>query len=367
MTRSAYLAMIVASFVSLISDATRAEISIAVAGPMTGESEWRGEQLWMGAEMAVSDINAAGGILGEIVNLIVADDACDPEQAVAVARQLVADGVVFVDGHSCSHSSIPASKIYEQAGILQISPASTNPKFTDEGGANVFRTCGRDDLQGIVAGNYLAEHWTEKNIAILHDNSTYGQGLADRTRMQLNHRGVTETLYGTYEANSRDFYKLVSSLKEKAIDVLYVGGYPSDVAAMKLTAQHLDYDFQLVSGDAMTTEEFWLATGPAGEGTLFTFGPDPRQNTEATKVVKQFRAEDFEPSGYTLNSYGAVQVWAQAVEMAGTLDLDAVIEALRSNQFSTVLGNIQFDKKGDITAPAYVWYVWTDGKYVLVK
>lgn len=344
-----------------------AEILIAVAGPITGERAWRGEQLRQGAVMAVSDINAAGGVLGERVKLIVADDACDPEQAVVAAQKLVADGVVFVDGHNCSSSSIPASKVYEKAGIIQISPASTNPKFTDEGGANVFRTCGRDDQQGIVAGNYLADQWAEKKIAILHDSETYGKGLADITRRQLNRRGVTETLYGTYEAGTVDYSGLISKLKAEAIDVLYVGGYPSDAALMIREARDIDYDLQLVSGDAMTTEEFWLATGPAGEGSLFTFGPDPRQNPEAAKVVEQFRANYFEPSGYTLNSYGAVQAWAQAVEMAGTLDLDAVIESLRSNQFSTVLGNIRFDMKGDITAPAYVWYKWTEGKYVLAK
>jgi branched-chain amino acid transport system substrate-binding protein len=357
--------LLMAAVIGAASSVTpvRAEIVIAVAGPMTGERAWRGEQLSQGARVAVSNINAAGGVLGENVRLIVADDACDPEQAVAVARKLVADGVVFVDGHNCSSSSIPASKVYEEAGIIQISPASTNPKFTDEGGANVFRTCGRDDQQGIVAGNYLADHWGDKRIAILHDNSTYGKGLADRTRTQLNDRGVTEARYGAYAAGTVDYSELASSLKAAAIDVLYVGGYPSDAALIIREARDIDYALQLVSGDAMTTEEFWLAAGPAGEGSLFTFGPDPRQNPEAASVVEQFRAELFEPTGYTLNSYAAVQAWAQAVEMARSLDLEAVISSLRSNQFSTVLGTIQFDQTGGRHRPR-IRLVCMDGRRI---
>ncbi len=172
-----------------------AEILIGVAGPITGKYAWYGEEQRRGAEMAVADINAKGGVLGETVRIIIVDDACDPEQAVAVANSLANDGVVFVAGHNCSHSSIPASKVYEQAGVLMISPASTNPRLTDEGGDNVFRVCGRDDQQGIVAGDYLADAWGDKKIAILHDNSTYGKGLADETRKQLNKRGVQEAMY----------------------------------------------------------------------------------------------------------------------------------------------------------------------------
>ena len=145
--------------------------------------------------MAVADLNARGGVRGQQVRLLVGDDACDPDQAVAVARKLVIDGAVFVVGHVCSHASIPASKVYEAAGILMITPASTNPKLTDEGGANIFRVCGRDDQQGLVAGNYLADEWGDKKIAILHDGSTYGMGLADETRKQLNKRGVVEAKY----------------------------------------------------------------------------------------------------------------------------------------------------------------------------
>jgi len=194
-----------------------AEILIAVAGPMTGQYVWTGEEQLQGAEMAVADINAKGGVLGQEVRLIIGDDACDPEQAVALANKLVNDGVVFVSGHNCSGSSIPASAVYEKAGILMISPASTNPKLTDEGGDNVFRVCGRDDQQGIVAGDYLADAWGDKKIAILHDGSTYGKGLADETRKQLNKRGVRETMYEAYVPSEVDYSPLVSKMQEAGI------------------------------------------------------------------------------------------------------------------------------------------------------
>ena len=342
----------------------RAEILIATAGPFTGQNIFRGEQIQHGAEMAVADINARGGVLGQRVELMLADDACDPGQAVAVAKKLVSDGVVFVAGHVCSHSSIPASQVYEQAGVLMISPASTNPRLTDEGGDNVFRVCGRDDQQGMVAGDYLADHWGDKSIAFLHDGSTYGEGLADETRKRLNKRGVQEAMYEAYAPGGRDYSELVSRLQAARVDVVYIGGYSAEAGLIVRQARDQGYEAQIVSGDALTNEEFWMITGPAGEGTLVTFGPDPRANAEAAPVVKQFRDQGFEPSGYTLHTYAAVQAWAQAVEKAGSLDLDAVIASLRSHAFQTVLGEIGFDTKGDVTAPGYVWYVWNNGAYV---
>ena len=345
----------------------RAEILIGVAGPITGQYVWTGEEQRRGAEMAVADINAKGGVLGETVRLIVGDDGCYADQAVAVAHKLVSDGIVFVAGHNCSHASIPASKVYEKAGVLMISPASTNPKLTDEGGDNVFRVCGRDDQQGIVAGDYLADAWGDKKIAVLHDSSTYGKGLADETRKQLNKRGVQEAMYEAYVPGEKDYSPLVSRMQSASIDVFYVGGYSTEAALILRQARGKDYEVQLVGGDSLTANDFWMISGPAGEGTLLTFGPDHRESEAAREVVDKFRAQDHEPVGYTLYTYGAVQVWAQAVEKAGSLELDAVEKALRSYQFETVLGRIGFDKKGDVTAPGYVWYVWQDGDYHQLK
>ncbi len=347
-----------------LGNPARAEVLIGVAGPMTGKDAWFGERMQRGAELAVASINATGGVLGQQVRSIVADDFCDPEQAVAAARKLVDDGIVFVVGHHCSGASIPASKVYEAAGVLQMSPASTNPLLTEQGRANVFRTIGRTDDQGVVAGNYLADHWGGRKIAILHDNTTYGKGLADETKRQLNKRGVPEAIYKAYAPGKNDYSAEIAALQAANIALLYVGGYHTEVALMARTARDRNYSVQFVSGNAMAIEELALIAGPAAEGILFTFVADPRQKAEAAPVVARFRAENFEPDGYTLFTYAAVQAWAEAVDKAGMLEPQAVIASLRDNQFDTVLGRIDFNEKGDITGQNWTWYVWQDGNYV---
>ena len=303
-----------------------------------------------GVELAVADINAAGGLLGQKVRVITADDFCDPAQAVVAARKLAGEGAVCVFGSYCSGASIAESEVFEKAGILQITPAASNPLLTELGRANVFRVISRDDADAIVAGNYLADRWSGKKIAILHDETTFGKGLADMTRKQLRSRGVTEAIYQAYVPGKADYSAEMAALQAASIDVLYVGGYHTETALMARAARDRGYPVQFVSGNDMATEEVDLIAGPAAEGTLFTFVADPRRNPEAATVVDRFRAENFEPEGYTLFSYGAVQAWAQAVEKAGSLELEAVIASLRDNQFDTVLGRIDFDDKGDLTA-----------------
>jgi branched-chain amino acid transport system substrate-binding protein len=275
----------------------------------------------------------------------------------------VSEGVAFVAGHWCSGSSIPASKIYEKAGILMITPASTNPKLTDEGGPNVFRLSGRDDEQGIVAGNYLAEKWGDKKIAFLHDGTTYGKDLADATRNQLNKRGVTEASYESFTPGQESYFAIVSKMKDEDIDVFYLGGYSTEAALMIRQARDIDYDVQLISGDALTSEEFGMVAGDAAEGTLITFFPDARNYPEAKDVVARFREDDYEPEGYTLQTYAAFQTWLQAANSAGSLDLEKMIKALHETEFQTVFGTFRFNENGDMTAPGFVWYSWKDGSY----
>ena len=342
----------------------RAEILIASIGPMTGPYASIGEQMRRGAEMAVADLNAKGGLLGQPVTLRVEDDVCDADRAVAAAVKAAADGVVFVAGHFCSGASIPASKVYQKNGIVQISPGSTNPKLTDEGGDNVFRVCGRDDEQGVVAGTFLAENFGARKIAILHDGTAYGKGLADVTKAELNRQGVSETMYETYTPQLDDYSGVVQKMQAAGIDVFYLGGYHTEAAIMIRQAHEMGYRPQLLSGDALITEDFWTIAGEAAAGTLMTFSPDPRKNPIAAPVVAKFRSKmHYEPEGYTLYSYGAVQAWAQAVAVAGSTDADKVVQALRDGEFNTVLGRISFDSKGDVTAPGYVWYEWYDGAY----
>ena len=323
-------------------------------------------QMKIGAEQAVEDINAAGGINGEMLVLEVGDDACDPKQAVAVANQMAGKGVVFMAGHFCSGSSIPASSVYSEEGIIQISPASTNPKFTDErpnpdGGT--YRVCGRDDQQGEVAGKLLFDEYGDKNVAIVHDKTAYGKGLADQTMAAFEALGGKTAMYEAYTAGEKDYTALVSKLKQANIDVLYVGGYHTEAGLIVRQMREQGMDTQLISGDALVTDEYWSITGEAGEGTLMTFSPDPALNPEAAPVVEEFKAKGLTTEGYVLYTYAAIQAWVDAVKAAGSTDYDAVSEALNTGEFSTVLGNLSFDDKGDVTLPGYVWYEWSDGKY----
>jgi branched-chain amino acid transport system substrate-binding protein len=341
------------------------DIVIAAAGPMTGQYATFGEQLKRGAEQAVADINAKGGVLGKKLRLEIGDDACDPKQAVAAANQLASKKVVFVAGHYCSSSSIPASEVYADSGILQISPASTNPVLTDRGAkfSNVFRVCGRDDQQGTVAGTYMAEKYKGKNIAIIHDKSTYGKGLADETKKALNAKGATEKIYDSITQGDKDFSALVSKLKAAAIDVIYFGGYHTEAGLIVRQAREQGLMAQLISGDALVTTEYWSITGKAGEGTLMTFSEDPRKYAAAKTVVDAFKAKGYDPEGYTLYTYAAVQVFAKAAEAAKSLKVDDLVKVMRSTKFDTVLGQLAFDGKGDVVNPKYVFFEWKDGKY----
>ncbi len=349
--------------VTLAGAAAQAQVRIATVGPMTGSNASFGAQMKAGAEQAVADLNKAGGVNGQQIVLEIGDDACDPKQAVSVANQMASRKVVFVAGHFCSSSSIPANKVYAEEGMLQISPASTNPRLTDEGGWNTFRVCGRDDQQGIVAGDYLAKEFKSRKIAILHDNSAYGKGLADETKKSLNANGTTEAMYAAYTPGERDYSAIVSRMKQAGIDVIYIGGYHTETGLIARQAQEQGMKVTIVGGDALATNEFWQIAGPAGENTMMTFPSDPQKRPTAAAVVAEFKAKGIDPEGYTLYTYAAIQVWAEAAKKAGATDAKKVADALHSGTWNSVLGDITFDKKGDVTKSDYVFYVWKNGKY----
>ena len=356
-----------AAFLLAGAGAMAEDIKIAVVGPLTGSNAALGEQMKRGAQMAVADINAKGGVLGKKLALEMADDACDPKQAVAAANEVVGKKVVFVAGHYCSSSSIPASAVYEEADVLQMTPASTNPALTDDafkkGWHNVFRVCGRDDAQGAVAGKYLADHYKDKKIAIIHDKTAYGKGLADETKKAANEHGAKEAMYEAINQGDKDFSALVSKMKQANIDVIYFGGYQTEAGLIVRQARDQGFKAPLIGGDALVTEEFWKITGPAGEGTMMTFAPDPRKIPAAKAVVDMFMKQNYNPEGYTLYTYAAIQVFKAAAEKAKSVKVDPLSQALHSMTVDTVIGKLTWDKKGDITDPKYVFYLWHDGKY----
>lgn len=368
--RKAYLCIFSAFiFLTAGAETARSEIKIGIAGPLSGSALPSGEQQEIGADAAIRELNDHGGVLGEQVVAISVDDACNPEQAKVAARRLVIEHVVFVVGHVCSGASIAAAPVYDEARIVMISPASTNPMVTDAGHANVFRVIGRDDQQGLVAGNFIADHFADKRIAIIHDGQAYGLGLAEFTKQQLNDRGLKEVLFESFRPDQPDYQAIVDKLAAVKADVVYLGGYNADLGIIVRQAKaQLPY-LRFVGGDTITSSEFRFVAGDAAEGTYMTFGPDPRRLPSAASAVQSIRANDsFEPQGKTLYAYAAVQAWAGAVEDAKSTAGEAVINALRSNTFDTVLGKIGFDAKGDVTGMTpFVWYQWIGEEYVPVE
>ncbi len=345
----------------------RAEIPIGLSTALTGPYAWVGEPHLAGIELAVAELNAKGGILGEQLELILVDDGCNAELAPLAAEKLVSAAVAVVFSATCSGAAIPASKVHRRAGIPVIEAGATNPKLTEPGEGGIFRIVGRDDLQGTIGGDYLADRWGNGNIAIVHDTSTYGQGLAEEVKKRLNQRGVSEVLFTTYAPGAMEFSELLDQLSAASVEVLYVGGYSPEAGLIIRQARDRKYSVQLVSGDSLSTGEFWLVAGPAGEGALFTSFSDPTHEPRAAEIMGRLERQVQQPNARALYSYAAVQLWAQAVEKAGTVEPKAVAAALDANQFDTVLGTIGFDDKGDVTGyEPFVWYVWREGNYAPV-
>jgi branched-chain amino acid transport system substrate-binding protein len=349
-----------------------AQIKIGSAGPMTGQYAAFGEQLRRGAQMAVEDINASGGVNGQKLELVIGDDACDPKQATAVANKMVSDKVAFVAGHFCSGSSIPASDIYREGKILQITPASTNPKLTDDaltkGNTTIFRTCGRDDVQGLTVGNYILKYHKDARVAILEDKSPYGKGVADETKKVLNKGGMREVMYEAYNDNDKDFTALINKMKRDRINMIVLGGYHTAAALIIKQSKEQGLPTQMMGFDALETAEFYQLGGAATNGVLMSFPPKAEDDPKNADLVKKFRDAKYNPEGYTLFSYAAVKVWAQAAAKAKSTDSTAVAAALRSQSWDSAVGSLAFDQKGDIKNPVYDIYVWKDGqRFVTVK
>ena len=343
----------------MLSNAAHAQVKVAIAGPITGSSAAFGAQLKSGAEQAIEDINAAGGILGQKITLLIGDDASRPEQGVSIANKFVGDGVKFVIGHFNSGVSIPASEVYNENGILQITPASTNPVFTERKMWNVFRTCGRDDQQGAVAAAYIVEKLNGRKVAVIHDKTTYGKGLADETRKAMNARGVTESLYEGVNPGEKDFSALVSKLRQLDVGVVMWGGLHTEGGLILRQMRDQGVKALLMGGDGLASAEFAAIAGPGAEGTLMTNGPDPTKRPGAAAIVKKFVDKKIKPETYTLYTYASVEILKQAAEAAKSLDPKKVAEVMSSGKvFNTVLGPIAYDSKGDRLDSDNVLYEW---------
>lgn len=347
-----------------LAGAARGDVLIGVAGPMSGPNALFGDQMKHGAQAAADFYNATGGIKGQTITLQSADDGCDPRRAVDAAGALVSAGAKAVIGHFCSGAAIPAAKIYDQAGIVSITPSATSPKLTDEGAWNVIRLATRDDAQAAVAGRYIATAFAGKKIALLGDKTAASEALLRVMRATLAAANQTPAIDQSYKEGGKDFADLARALIDAQVDVVYFSGnYPESayiIKALRLQGSQA----QFVGDDSLVTEEFWNLARDQAEGTLATFAVDPQSLDSARDVAQSIQSGGFTPEGATLPSYAAVQLYVQAAEATGSTDGHRIAAWLRAgNKVQTVLGEVSFDAKGDLARPAVAWFRWSQGHY----
>lgn len=338
-------------------------IKIGVAGPMTGDQAKMGTDFKNGVALAIEEWNSKGGVLGKRVQMLVADDQHDPKQAVAVANKLVNDGVVGIIGHFNSSCSIPASDVYNRAGIPMITPASTNPQLTEKGYRGVFRVCGRDDQQGAIGARFVTEQLKIKKVAVIHDKTTYGQGLADEFKKNVA-RTSEIVYYGGIVQGDKDFKTVLTAIREKKPDLIYFGGVYPEAGLLVKQAKELGINVPFMSGDGTIDPKFIEIAGSAAEGTFLTFSPDPKKIPTAKTFIEAYEKRFGEIGPYSIYAYDATNILLTAIKEAGTADGKAVIDKLHSLEFSGALGKIRFDEKGDVTVAPYVIWITRDGKFV---
>lgn len=334
-------------------------IRIALAGPVTGPVAQYGDMQFIGAQMAIEQINAAGGVNGAKLEGVVFDDACDPKQAVAVANRIVNQGISYVVGHLCSSSTQPASDLYEEEGILMITAASTSPEITARGYELVFRTIGLDSLQGPTAGKYIVEQVKPSKVAVIHDKQQYGEGIATAVRDVLREAGIEVPVFEGVTAGDKDFSALIAKLRQAGVDFVYYGGYHPELGLLLRQSAEQGLRVGFMGPEGVGNSDISAIAGQASEGLLVTLPKAFDEDPANAHLVEAFKAKNQDPSGpFVFPAYAAVQVIADGIKLAGSTDTAKVAAALRSNSFATPTGTLEFDDKGDLKNFNFVVYKW---------
>ncbi|MBM3328950.1 MAG: branched-chain amino acid ABC transporter substrate-binding protein [Calditrichaeota bacterium] len=338
-------------------------IRIAVVSPMTGESAKMGEDISRAVQLAVEEWNQQGGVLGRRIILSIEDDRADPKDAVSAASKVVAQGAVGVIGHYNSSCTIPASNIYHEAGIPMITPASTNPMVTDRGYSSVFRTCGRDDQQGRVEADFACQALNAQRIAILHDKTTYGQGLAGEFRKNLTSTAEVVFAEGVTRGD-KDFSAVLTSLKAASPDLVMFGGLYGEGGLIIRQMRDLGVAAAFLSGDGVYDPEFLRIAGSAAEGAYLSYAPSAEGIPAARKFLESYLKRWPEVGPYSLFAYDATNILLKGIELAGTTDGRKVAATIHTNSFPAAFGTVAFDAKGDPVVAPYVMWIVRDGKLV---
>ncbi|WP_329059424.1 high-affinity branched-chain amino acid ABC transporter substrate-binding protein [Streptomyces sp. NBC_01453] len=338
-------------------------IKVAITGPKTGPVTQYADDQFIGAKQAIKDINAKGGVDGKMLEAREYDDAADPRQAVAVANKVVNDGVKFVIGHVTSPATQPASDIYEDEGVIMITPAATSPEITARGYQLTFRTFGLDIAQAQAAGNYIADHAKPKSVAVLHDKQQYGEGLATAVKQTLDAKGVKVAVFEGLTAGDKDFSSIIQKLKQNNVDFVYWGGYHPELGLILRQAQDKGLKARFMAAEACANDSLSQTAQNASEGLLVTvpkaFDADP----ENKAIVNAIKADGKNPSGpYVFPAYSAVQLIAEGIKAAGSEDTDKVAKAIHEGTFQTPTGALSFDEKGDLKDFRFLVHEWHFGK-----
>lgn len=344
-------------------------VKIAAVGPLTGPITQYGDMMREGIMTAVEKYNAEGGVDGHTFEIVKVDDACEPKQGPISANTVVNQGIHFVVGPVCSGATLGSAPIFDEQGIVMITPNATSPAVTEgKGYRYIFRTIGRDDQQGEVAAQYIAQKKFKK-IAILHDKQSYGQGIAAATRESLQKLGVKTVVFEGINAGESDYSSLLTKLKSDGIDLVYYGGYHPELGLLLRQSRELGFKAQFMGAEGAGNPEINAIAGKAVEGMLLTLPRDFSLLPENKEIVKLFRDKGRDPSGaFQLSAYAATQAIAEAIRATKGTDTEKIADWLHSHQVKTVIGDLTWQMSGDLTSFPFDVFVWhADGGKTLAK
>lgn len=341
------------------SAASADTIIIGIPQPMTGPATQYGDQIQAGALTAIDAFNAAGGVNGKQLEPLLVDDGCEPKQAVPAANRVVNAGAKFAVAHACSGTTVPAVNVYEQEGIVAITPGATSPLVTDTIKPHYFfRTIGRDDQQGPFAADYVANVLKPSTVAILHDKQTYGSGVASQVRDSLADTDVELVLFEGINVGDSDYSAVITKLKSVNPDLIYFGGYHAELGLLLRQAREQDLQTQFMGPEGVANDDLVAIAGPAVEGLLVTLPADFTKLEGNETILEHFKTYNRSPNGaFNMPAYAAVQILVESINAVGE-DPDKVADYMHSNTFDTAIGKVEYDEKGDLKQFEFAVFQW---------
>lgn len=344
------------------------KITFAIAGPYTGPLTQYGEMVQQGVYTFVEQTNAAGGILGKEIEVVIVDDACEPKQGPVVANRIVNDGINYVIGHVCSGATIAATDIYDDEGIIMISPSATAPAVTDgKGYETIFRTIGRDDQQGPAAAEVIINTIKPEKVAVIHDKQSYGQGIAQSVRDELEKAGYELAFFEGINAGDSDYSAVITKLKGSGADFVYYGGYHPEMGLLLRQGAEQDLNITFMGPEGAGNPDINAIAGDAVEGMLVTLPADFTQDPANQPIVDAFVEKGRDAGGaFQLTAYSAAKALADGITAVGEDDPILVAEWLHNNVVETPIGVLSWNEQGDLNEFQFDVFEWhTDGSKTL--